>query len=493
MTAKPRKTTEKKAPAAGKKAAAKPKAAPKSKPAPAAPPPAEDAAVKAVLDRYRREVASRYRAVRPDEVGAVGGWPAWVTPKLDGELWFAAKHGGAVSLRAANGRVLEDGALLEELRAGFGARAAEGEVVAGELYAESARGRPRVGDVARALADSGERDALQFAAFDVAAGAGLGAAPSAWAERSARLEALFAGGKRVRRVEGFEAAGPDAVRAAFSEQVATGKAEGLVVRLVDGRVLKLKPEHTLDAAVVGYSERGADQVASVLLGLLRGDGTFQLLGGVGNLGSEGQRRQLKASLAGTEVESALRMAGSSGELYRFVRPTVVVELSCTDLQAETSDGEPVQQWALRLGEAGFRQVAQVAGASLLHPVLSRVRTDKSVTRPDVRVEQLAERVEVRGFSEAPAPVELPLSTRLRREVYTKALKGQLGVKKLVTWKTNKEAFGWPAYVVHWTDYSGGRATPLEREVRPAANESAANALADALLAEEIGKGWERVE
>ena len=65
------------------------------------------------------------------------------------------------------------------------------------------------------------------------------------------------------------------------------------------------------------------------------------------------------------------------------------------------------------------------------------------------------------------------------------------VRKLLVWKTNKEAAGWPAYVVHWTDYSGGRKTPLERDVRPAATDAAANALAEALLEEELGKGWER--
>ena len=81
---------------------------------------------------------------------------------------------------------------------------------------------------------------------------------------------------------------------------------------------------------------------------------------------------------------------------------------------------------------------------------------------------------------------------MRRAVWTKAAKGQLAVRKLVVWKTNKEQVDptFPAFVVHWTDYSAGRANPLDREVRVAPSEAEALRLADALVAEHIKKGWE---
>ena len=95
---------------------------------------------------------------------------------------------------------------------------------------------------------------------------------------------------------------------------------------------------------------------------------------------------------------------------------------------------------------------------------------------------------------AQVAVALPVSTLVRRAVWTKTTKGQTAVRKLVVWKTNKadQDATFPAYVVHWTDYSAGRATPLDREVRVAPTETEALRLAEALVAEHIKKGWEPV-
>ena len=130
---------------------------------------------------------------------------------------------------------------------------------------------------------------------------------------------------------------------------------------------------------------------------------------------------------------------------------------------------------------------------MLHPVLTRVRTDKSVARPDVPAEQLEECVPVGDLGRKAAAESLPASEVLRREVYTKETKGQTAVLKLLVWKTNKDGGDpdFPAFVVHWTDYSAGRKTPLEREVRIAPTKEEAEKIAEAMLASEIGKGWVR--
>jgi hypothetical protein len=64
-------------------------------------------------------------------------------------------------------------------------------------------------------------------------------------------------------------------------------------------------------------------------------------------------------------------------------------------------------------------------------------------------------------------------TLIRRQVWTKETKGQMAVRKLVVWKSNKEIHDprYPAIVVHWTDYSPGRAKPLDRDVRPLGDEA----------------------
>jgi len=448
------------------------------------------------VSMYRKLVASRYQPLRLDDLDAIPAGPLQITPKVDGELWFAVKSGSSVALVAPNGRVLEGGIpVIEELEKGFGAKAGDGEIVAGELFAVSKGGRPRVGDVSRALGGEGDIAMLGFMAFDVVCGTDGAAPPEAWTERLARLGELFAGGKRAQVIKKEDGASAADVRARFGEWVDGGKGEGLVVRVGDGRIFKVKPTFTVDAVVVGFTvrEEDATQARSLLLALLREDGTFQVIGSTGNLGTDADRRELLAKVQGSVVASDYRAVASSGEMYQFVSPSLVVEVSCTDLQAEDGDGKPVRQWALSHGSDGWHRVCPVAGASMLHPVLARVRSDKAVARPDVRVEQLSERVPVGDLSRKAAAESLPASEILRREVYTKETKGQTAVRKLLLWKTNKEGVDpdFPDYVVHWTDFSAGRKTPLEREARVAPTREEAEKIAEAMLASEIGKGWVR--
>jgi hypothetical protein len=458
-----------------------------------------DAGLGETLAAYRRNVASRYRGLRGDELSEVPAGTVQVTPKVDGELWFAVKRADEVALVAPNGRVLAGGVpVVEEVAKSFGANASDGEIVAGELFAVGKGARPRVGDVAKALSSDGDPGQLAFMAFDQVCGESGAPAPEAWMERYARLIGLFGSGKRAQVVKVEAAANLDQVRARFSEWVDGGKAEGLVLRAGDGRIFKLKPLFTLDVAVVGFTQRTEDatQVRSLLMALMREDGSFQIIGTVGNMGSEDDRREMMKKLADTVVDSDYRVVASSGEMFRFVEPRIVIEVSCTDLQAENSDGLPIRQWTLSYGGESskrWERVCPVAGASPIHPVLSRIRTDKKVARPDIRAEQLNERVLVGGLELKAQPIMLPASEIVRREVYTKVTKGELAVRKLLVWKTNKEALdrAYPAYVVHWTDFSAGRKTPLEREVRPAPTHEEAERIAAMMIENEIAKGWKR--
>jgi hypothetical protein len=457
-----------------------------------------DTELLARLTGYKKSVARRYFGLRDNEIDKLPHGSLHVSPKIDGELWFMAMRDGAPVLVAPNGRVLVGQLpLLVEAAKTFGTRAAEGTLVAGELFVISPSGRPRVGDVGLTLSGNGELKRLGFAPFDLLSlGSEDGA--EAYADRLEALDELYAGGKRCKVVRTEVLKGEAEVRARYDDWVASGKAEGLVARAEDGRVYKIKPAFHLDCAVVGYTEKIEEPglARSLLLALVRPDGTFQIVGSVGAIGDEEQRRALHQRLAGTEVASTFRRVSSSGSLYRLTRPEFVVEVITTDLIAEDSSSSPVRQWALRLdGEAGWMQVCQVLGASLLHPKLERIRDDKSVNATDVRVAQLEERTIVEGLDVVAETTELPESEIVRREVYTKTTKGQLAVRKLLVWRTNKADVDadYPAWVVHFTDYSAGRKSPLAREVKLAPDEAAAMALADDLIASKIKRGWERVD
>ena len=89
---------------------------------------------------------------------------------------------------------------------------------------------------------------------------------------------------------------------------------------------------------------------------------------------------------------------------------------------------------------------------------------------------------------------LPSSKIVRREVWSKLTKGKKGVQKLIVLKTNKEKKekSFPAFAVHWTDYSLSRKDPLKKEVWLSPDKNNAMKIAEKMIEEKIKKGWEKV-
>jgi hypothetical protein len=323
----------------------------------------------------------------------------------------------------------------------------------------------------------------------------------AYGDRLDAMRRLCEGGKRLQAIKTVEAADPDAVRDLFDDWVEGGKGEGLVARSkAMGRIFKIKPVFTLDAAVIAFTERAdeTDQVRSMLLAVMKENGQFQVIGSCGNMGTAAFRKEMHEELSPDAIGSGYSYASSSGALFKFVKPRVVVQVKVTDIQTEDSSGKNIKRMVLELGEDDdgkprWMPVAALTGVSILHPVFERIRDDKEVNTVDVRAQQVLERVYIENVDEKAEKIERPKSEVLRREVYVKVTKGKTAVRKLLVWKTNKEAHDedWPAYVVHWTDYSPGRKDPLKRDVRLAPDEDAAEAIAEGMLTDGIKRGWKK--
>ena len=456
-----------------------------------------DSRLESLARRYKASVAGRYRAIRPGDLQLIPHAPCFVSRKIDGELWLAELHQGKACLFARGGRLIEKGPVLDALKS-VARDCQQPLVIAGELHVPATgEARERVGDVAAALAD-GKQQSLAFAAFDVVELDGS-APPADYHQRLEILQRLVDSDAMhpISVVATEELQEPGELRSHVQNWVESGKAEGLVVRSSVGEIYKIKPSFSLDAVVVGYTTRASepDQVRSVLLGLQRTEGSIQLLGACGNLPGEAMRRELLADLLPLECPSSFRHSSSDGNLYRFVNPAVVLELNCTDLQNEDSAGDPIRRWALRYeAQGGWKPIVDAIAVSMIHPVVVRRRTDKQASALDVRVSQLQEILPDLDPDAVLEPRELPRSTLVRRQVWSKEGKGGLAVRKLLLWKSGKDEVwpGWPTWLVHFTDYSPDRKTPLERTIRSALSEGEAQQIADALIAENIKKGWEEV-
>jgi hypothetical protein len=282
----------------------------------------------------------------------------------------------------------------------------------------------------------------------------------------------------------------------FTERTGGGL-EGLVIRRLDRpEVCKLKPRRTIDAAVVGFVEgefEGNHGMMSLLTALAYPAGDkdrgvqLQSLARVGSGFNDQDRVDWLARLSALRTDAPLAMSDSDGRPVRFVKPGFVVELEAEDVLPADEEASGQQVFGWKNARWNFEGLA--ACPRLLLPTFHRLRADKEFSPQSVRLAQLTGR-------EIASPElinrNLPPLEVVRREVYTKEIKGAVAVRKLVVSRRPATAGAFP-YVIFWTDFSAGRKTPLEVTTLFAHSENRAEALVNKLIEENITKGFERAD
>ncbi|MCW8132044.1 MAG: hypothetical protein KIS92_16980 [Planctomycetota bacterium] len=464
---------------------------------------ASDLTDPALLQRtqeYRRLIGSRMVALGKNEIRArMPDGEYHVSRKIDGEFTVLVFDGKDAFTLNPGGTVRVGLPFMAEAAALLGKAGVKKALLAGELYVARDGGpRPRVHDVskvARQPQDAGELMSLRFAVFDWME---LDGKPVAgpFAETWKRIRKTFDAGELARPVEALFVKKTDEIEAKFEAWVEKEGGEGLVARSDTVGSFKIKPRHTIDAAVVGFTEGVEDRkgmLHDLLVAMMRNDGTFHLFGRVGGGFTDENRRAFLSDLRDMVVESEYAEVNPDHVAYEMVRPEWVIEMSCLDFISQTTRGGTIDRMVLNWdGKAGkYGIVRRLPLASAISPQFIRRREDKQIRPEDLRTKQIAEIVEIPLLERDAKQLGMPRSELLKREAFTKVLKGQTMVRKLVMWKTNKESEsgGFPAYVVHFTDFSPNRKTPLERELRVSNSREQIEALYASLTAENIVKGW----
>ena len=440
---------------------------------------------------YRKVVATNYVLTNPADIERKLSIPLLVSTKIDGELWFLM-HDKEWKLVSPTGRVISgDLEILTEVTA---AKLDTSSIFAGELHVLSET-RTRVADVTSALAggDKAKTASLAFRVFDVVVSPQVSAIGTPYTQRYAAISQLPAG-SNFGFVASVATKSAAEVVDIFDKDVQTSGQEGLVARADDGRSFKIKPTKDIDAVILGFTERrdvdGTLMIRSLLFGILHDDGSWIPITTSGNIGDTEFRRTLLTQLKPIVIPSSYRRTSqSSGIMYQLVEPSLIVELKCMDLQLEDFLGKPIKHPRLTVDKDGWRVAGWANSAAVHNAVVVRLRNDKSCTAENVGWSQITRLLPV---AESNDEVAVGKSEVIRRQVWTKEGSGKVDVRKLVLWKTNKEAAGYPAYVVHWSDYSSTRKSPLDREVRLAPNEKEAIKIADAMIVDNIKKGWTEV-
>ena len=440
---------------------------------------------------YKRRVAGMFMLVSPDKLSSkLAGKDFCVTRKLDGMLAYASCDDGKVAIFGTGGRDLSSvpvaKTLLSDLKK---AKIKQAEIVC-ELYAVPTTGnRSRVGDVVAGLADSKKAADLRLAPFDIVSLNGAPFHPAHYKETHAKLCDIFKS-EAVHPVQAQAASSIGDVTEIYNQWVGEEGAEGLVVHSEMPMVWKIKPRHTIDAAVVGFTLDG-DAVRDLLFAVRRQDGMFRIFAvGSGGLSDE-QKTTLAEKLAPMAVESHFVRTDSRGIAYRMVRPEIGMELSTGELVAEDSSGKPKKNVIVSFDGNTWVPAGSATGVTAVSLSIVRERDDKDASPENVRESQLSD---ICPFAEGASPSkDLPKSEILKRRVFKKTSKDKVMLLKFLVWKTNKESDPrWPAYVFHFTDFSSGRKDPLKRDIRISDSEDQIMAIFDTFIADNVKKGWNEV-
>lgn len=447
---------------------------------------------------YKKNFLKQFIAIYPQLIDSrLGDNRYYVTRKYDGEFaTIVYENEKAVTINRS-GRIRLGLPCAEEAAKLLKKAGVKQAIIPAEIYVDDTDKRTRTLDLIHALSKKGDVSMLHLAAFDILELDNKPYKPVNYIETHKKLTELFSKGTLVKTVEMEEANSSNAVKDIYHKWVDEGTAEGIVVRSDLPFVFKVKPRHYLDAVIVGYTEGTGDQkgqTRTFLVAMMPEEGKYQIVSHVGGGMKETLKAEILKHFEERIVESDYIDTDSNYVAFRMVKPDTVMEFSVRDVIYETANG-PVLNTVLRFEDGRYKVDNTVTGLSFIAPVFDRFRKDKSANEIDTRLSQIEDFASFEPEEIISRPeVKLDKSNVLLRDVYEKTLGDKYMIQKYVVWKTNKEESGdYPAYVLHYTNYSSNRQEPLQRELRVSDREEQIMELYKSYLEENIKKGWKQVE
>ncbi|MCL2128826.1 MAG: hypothetical protein FWH35_00535 [Treponema sp.] len=452
---------------------------------------------------YKKEVCKKYISIDPGQIDErLGGTVFYVSRKYDGELALLFWNGSECFSVNTGGKTRTGLPCLINAAKCFKAAGLKSAVIASELYKNEEKGRTRIFDVIACLGDKSLHDELRLALFGIVSLDGGEFKSTSYKEIHEKLAAISKDSKYIHPVCCETAGSREQVKELFSKWVDKEGAEGLVVRSELPMVYKLKNRHSLNAAVIGFSEGTGDtrsQIRTLLLALLADDGAFEVIGRCPGSGMDLEtRKSLYPKLLDMKIESDYTEIDSNHVAFHMIRPEMILELSVNDVIFENSSGR-IFNPRLKLNGASYCRTGTVPGISLVNPVFTGFKDNEKANDKDLKsfgigLSQI-DKININPYEEEEKPgAQSGKSKLLKREVYKKAQGAKLMVQKFLVWKTNKEnapGADYPAYVLAYTNFSSDRTDPLQNEVRISDSKEQILAMFTELVDKNIKKGWEK--
>ena len=450
-----------------------------------------------ILDKvklYKNRVSSRYISVDFEGIAEriTKHEQYHVSTKLDGHFYVLCyTKGENPYFLNPKGKKIEENRLVKAAKEVLEKHAhIEQCLIPGEVYLKS-KSRTRAFNLTKALTDEDEN--LAFAAFDSIE---INEAPTytkTTEECVAEIEGIFPKDGKVHLVDFQTIQSRADISQLFKEAVEIKDQEGLVVK-TEQHTYKVKPKYTFEAVIVGFADSDGDRVGmfrDLLLAMLLPDGTYQVVGHLHHGFDDSARKALTDEMLKDIVPSQYIEVARNKTAFQFIKPTRIIEFSCLDVITEDSKGAIGKMGLTFTDDEGYQINGIGNSASFTIANFIRFRDDKTVTPEDVGFDQLKEVVSFEDV-ETINTDSLPDAEVLHREVYTKESKGNLMVRKFMVVQTNKEQSNkYPAYVLHYTDFSAGRKDPIKRDVKLTNDKDQVMELLTAAIEKNIKSGWEK--
>ncbi len=462
-----------------------------------------------IATQYQNQISQKFTTAPAREIGKrfTGDEQLLETTKYDGEGVLVYFEAGKTpfeifAFNAPSGRVRVGLPVLNELQKQLTAKKVKRALFRGELY------------------QSGEINGKRVSVSEVVRISFNGSPAEVASLKLAFFDIIMLDGKDLRTVENFQTTwnslqdlfGTDSTKSfhcaagsivaekevekVFAAKTAAGL-EGLVLRRL-GRLemTKLKPQLTVDAAIVGFVEgdfEGNYGVLSLLTALTYpekkdGQTCYQVLARVGSGFTDTMRQELLQQLSPLKVAAPMAMTDSDGRTVHFIKPQFIAEIEGHDTVSASRLDKENETQLLSWNGREWTFVQMAACPRMIFPTLSKLRPDKEIATGGARITQILPQTTT-------PPVATAKTSRatnvIRRDVYKKESKGETMVRKLVIAQTEGDTNTLP-YAIFWTDFSAKRKEPLKVSTAYAHTAARAEALAQQFVQEGIAKGWEKV-
>lgn len=457
---------------------------------------AVDALTSVIASNYKKRVCKSFIAISPDQIDSrISGEDFYVTKKLDGEMNVIFFDGSNAFIINTGGKVRTGLPCTEEAGKILKDAGLKSAIIPAELYVEEKDGRTRVFDVLSSLSKEDLIESLNLAPFDLLEINDQPFNADSFEQTYQKLSELFSTSQKVKPVPFRKLSSKGEIKELFDDWVVAQKAEGLVIRSNLPLIYKLKPKHNMDVVIVGYTEASGElkgQIRTLLLAMMTSENCYQIVGKTGNGFTDNERKEFYEKLSKMHIESEYIETDSSHVAFHMIKPDIVIEISINDILTDANTSG-ITNHVLEVSNNTYRLMNTVPGISFIYPMFERIRTDKQACVEHVRFSQASDLVYIPDIDSCNS-IELPKSEVLLREVYKKEVKDKLMVIKFMVWKTNKEHIeeNYPAYVMHYTNFSSDRKDPLQREVRISNNKDQIMAIAQEYIEANVKKGWVKV-